>query len=68
MLSWLSIQGLALVDSVELALDPGLNILTGETGAAPIFSNPSRIWGGRPRKDASSSGGRSISKGRGARS
>lgn len=33
MLSWLSIQGLALVDSVELALDPGLNILTGETGA-----------------------------------
>jgi DNA repair protein RecN (Recombination protein N) len=32
-LSWLSIQGLALVDSVELALDPGLNILTGETGA-----------------------------------
>lgn len=33
MLSWLSIHGLALVDSVELALDPGLNILTGETGA-----------------------------------
>jgi DNA repair protein RecN (Recombination protein N) len=32
-LSWLSIQGLALVDSVELELDSGLNILTGETGA-----------------------------------
>ena len=33
MLSWLSIQGLALVESVELAFDPGLNVLTGETGA-----------------------------------
>jgi DNA repair protein RecN (Recombination protein N) len=33
MLSSLSIQGLALVESVELAFDPGLNVLTGETGA-----------------------------------
>ena len=33
MLAWLSIQGLALVESVELELDPGLNVLTGETGA-----------------------------------
>lgn len=33
MLSWLSIQGLALVDSVDLAFGPGLNVLTGETGA-----------------------------------
>lgn len=33
MLTWLSIQGLALVESVELELDPGLNVLTGETGA-----------------------------------
>src|SRR5205823_11884738 len=33
MLIWLSIQGLALVDRLELALDPGLNVLTGETGA-----------------------------------
>ena len=33
MLAWLSIQGLALVSSVELELDPGLNVLTGETGA-----------------------------------
>jgi DNA repair protein RecN (Recombination protein N) len=32
-LTWLSIQGLALVESVELELDPGLNVLTGETGA-----------------------------------
>src|SRR5258705_10054773 len=33
MLAWLSIQGLALVDSVELEFAPGLNVLTGETGA-----------------------------------
>jgi len=32
-LVWLSIQGLALVDSIELAFAPGLNVLTGETGA-----------------------------------
>lgn len=32
-LSWLSIQGLALVDSLELEFAPGLNVLTGETGA-----------------------------------
>src|SRR5204863_9874410 len=33
MLSWLSIQGLALVDRIELSFDPSLNVLTGETGA-----------------------------------
>jgi len=32
-LVWLSIQGLALVDSIELEFTPGLNVLTGETGA-----------------------------------
>lgn len=33
MISWLSIDGLALVDAVELEFDRGLNVLTGETGA-----------------------------------
>ena len=33
MLSWLSIQGLALVDKIELSFDRSLNVLTGETGA-----------------------------------
>ena len=33
MLAWLSIEGLALVDSIELSFGPGLNVLTGETGA-----------------------------------
>ena len=32
-LTWLSIQGLALVDSLELEFAPALNVLTGETGA-----------------------------------
>jgi len=32
-LAWLSIQGLALVESVEIEFDRGLNVLTGETGA-----------------------------------
>lgn len=33
MLAWLSIQGVALVESVEIEFDRGLNVLTGETGA-----------------------------------
>ena len=33
MLAWLSIQGLALVERIELSFDPSLNVLTGETGA-----------------------------------
>lgn len=33
MLHWLSIQGLALVDRIELSFDRSLNVLTGETGA-----------------------------------
>ena len=33
MLTWLSIQGLALVERIELSFDPSLNVLTGETGA-----------------------------------
>ena len=33
MLTWLSIQGVALVDKIELSFDPSLNVLTGETGA-----------------------------------
>ena len=33
MLVWLSIQGLALVESLELTFGPSLNVLTGETGA-----------------------------------
>lgn len=33
MLAWLSIQGLALVERIEISFDRTLNVLTGETGA-----------------------------------
>lgn len=33
MLSFLRIQGLAVIDELQLELSPGLNVLTGETGA-----------------------------------
>ena len=33
MLAWLSIQGLALVETIDLSFGRGLNVLTGETGA-----------------------------------
>ncbi len=33
MLAWLSIQGLALVERIEISFDRSLNVLTGETGA-----------------------------------
>ena len=33
MLSYLRVRGLALLDDVTLELSPGLNVLTGETGA-----------------------------------
>ena len=33
MLSYLHVKNLALIDDVEVEFGPGLNILTGETGA-----------------------------------
>src|SRR5215471_4421721 len=33
MLRFLSIRRLAVIDSVDMEFDPGLNVLTGETGA-----------------------------------
>ncbi len=37
MLEFLRIQGLALIDSMELEFAPGMNVLTGETGAGKSF-------------------------------
>ncbi len=37
MLEFLKIQGLALIEHVELEFDPGMNVLTGETGAGKSF-------------------------------
>jgi predicted ATP-dependent endonuclease of OLD family len=33
MLRFLSVQNLAVIESLEVEFDPGLNVLTGETGA-----------------------------------
>ncbi len=37
MLDFLRIQGLALIDNMELEFAPGMNVLTGETGAGKSF-------------------------------
>ncbi len=37
MLEFLRIQGLALIDTMELEFTPGMNVLTGETGAGKSF-------------------------------
>jgi DNA repair protein RecN (Recombination protein N) len=52
-LDYLRIQGLALLDDVELELGPGMNVLTGETGAGEsiIVGALALVRGGRGRKD-----------------
>lgn len=54
MLSYLRIRGLALLDDVSLELGPGLNVLTGETGAGKsmIIDALSLLRGVRARADA----------------
>ena len=50
MLRFLSIQNLAVIDSVEVEFDPGLNVLTGETGAGKsILVEAVGLLLGRPR-------------------
>jgi DNA repair protein RecN (Recombination protein N) len=53
MLSYLRIRGLALLDDVTIELDPGLNILTGETGAGKsiIVDALTLLRGSRVRTD-----------------
>ncbi len=53
MLSFLRIRGLALLDDVSLELAPGLNVLTGETGAGKsiIVDALSILRGARARAD-----------------
>lgn len=52
-LSYLRIRGLALIDDVALELSPGMNVLTGETGAGKsiIVGALSLLRGARARAD-----------------
>jgi DNA repair protein RecN (Recombination protein N) len=54
MLSHLAIRNLAVIESAELELGPGLNVLTGETGAGKsvVIGALSLVAGGRARADA----------------
>jgi DNA repair protein RecN (Recombination protein N) len=50
MLRFLRIKRLAVIDSVEVEFAPGLNVLTGETGAGKsILVEAVAVAAGRPR-------------------
>src|SRR3954468_9052854 len=53
MLRFLSIKRLAVIDSVEVEFDPGLNVLTGETGAGKsvLVEAVGLLLGGRASAD-----------------
>ena len=58
MIELLRIENLALVESVELEFGPGLNVLTGETGAGKsiVLGALALLSGGRAAGDALRSG------------
>jgi DNA repair protein RecN (Recombination protein N) len=62
MLSQITIQNLAIIEKVSLSLDPGLNILTGETGAGKsiIIDAVESVLGGRTSGDMVRSGETSM--------
>src|SRR5437667_11018198 len=53
MLRFLRIQHLAIIDAVEVEFDPGLNVLTGETGAGKsiLVEAVGLLLGGRASGD-----------------
>jgi DNA repair protein RecN (Recombination protein N) len=63
MLQLLSVRDLALVDHVQLELSPGLNVLTGETGAGKsiLISALSLVLGGRASADMVRAGSQDAS-------
>ena len=54
MLRYLSIEHLAVIDRVEIEFEPGLNVLTGETGAGKsiIIDAIGAVLGGRVTTEA----------------
>ena len=53
MLRFLSIRNLAVIDSLEVEFEPGLNVLTGETGAGKsiLVEAVGLLLGGRASAD-----------------
>lgn len=62
MLSHLHVRDLAIIDSVDVAFAPGLNVITGETGAGKsiLVLAIELLLGGRARADAVRSGAESA--------
>jgi len=63
MISSLSIRNVALIDEVEVAFGPGLNVLTGETGAGKsiVVDSINFLLGQRPGRDFVRTGANSAS-------
>ncbi|MBI4774142.1 MAG: DNA repair protein RecN [Deltaproteobacteria bacterium] len=62
MLSHLSIQNFAIIDALELSFFPGLNVITGETGAGKsiILNAGHLLLGERPSSDLIRTGEKSL--------
>ena len=60
MLSEMRIQGLGVIDDATLELDPGLTVLTGETGAGKtmVVTGLNLLGGGRAESSRVSAGAR----------
>jgi DNA repair protein RecN (Recombination protein N) len=63
MLRFLSVQNLAVIESLEIEFDPGLNVLTGETGAGKsiLVGAVGLLLGGRASADLVRTGADSAS-------
>ena len=51
MLRQLSIRDVVLIDRLDLDFEPGLGVLTGETGAGPIALDPCPLHGVKHKPD-----------------
>jgi DNA repair protein RecN (Recombination protein N) len=66
MLAEMRIQGLGVIDDATLELDPGLTVLTGETGAGKtmVVTGLSLLGGGRAEASRVSAAGKAVVEGR----
>ena len=65
MLRFLSIRNLAVIDHLELEFEPGLNVLTGETGAGKsiLVGAVGLLSAAAPRPTSSGPGGHGRGRG-----